>query len=805
MNFLKKLFVSFLVVLLSGCSSTGQSSYYEKPARTISFVNEGSLNDIDGLLILLTSSDSNLLVYEKENIKECIIGNNAFSCLTEGKRALKRGEYYASALFSKGCSLKNTESCVYRAVLLKNRRIKTPEENKYYKILENIACSSPRNGSCNSLGWFSYGIGEETEARKYYQFSCVAGDYFACYNLAWLNLKENPVEGKKYLKISCMGGMPIACVDLGIRYYTGGNKELGEKFAAQSLEKVDEYCSNGDGESCDSISRWFKITGENAKAVEYAKKTESAISNANNFNAMAKIIKYRNDNPSLFTDTSIEKTGYFKEGEKYKGYYSCLQGLTHLEIVITGVEEESVKGIINYRKNEVELGSYSFVSEKTGMENIFKLVAKEWIKQPDGYVTVDSMGTKDPDTNEFYGIILSEDCGIFVTGDSKSDQIPIYKGFRDTAFKESSDFFEIDLECHSPGKSKEDMILKYFGEKGLKIYNLIDGRKNAEGIMREVGVDEDFIISIFEYLEKCRWVRLDHPGTSKTTNSCSEGNIKITECDSDQEKIQKQVCDSKGQWIDSGDCYKWEPDEYVVDCTDTECKVPAGKFWRGCNEAVDTQCSSDEKPYREIYLDAYFIDKYPVTVSEYEACVAGGGCSEPSLGGCNYGKSEKQDHPINCVTWFQAEEYCKWAGKRLPTEAEWEKAARGTDGGKYPWGNSPAVSCDYAVMDDPNAGGDGCGTGGTMPVGSKPLGVSPYGAYDMIGNVWEWVNDWYSGSYYAISPESNPQGPESGSLRVVRGGSWNYSDTGYLRASYRLYSSPGYYDYNYGFRCARTE
>jgi len=290
---------------------------------------------------------------------------------------------------------------------------------------------------------------------------------------------------------------------------------------------------------------------------------------------------------------------------------------------------------------------------------------------------------------------------------------------------------------------------------------------------------------------------------------CYKGDIRIVECYFDPEMTQKQVCDSEGQWIDSGDCYKWEPDEYVVDCTDTECKVAAGKFWRGCNETVDDQCQDDEKPYREIYLDAYFIDKYPVTVSEYKSCIADGACSEAITNDygfneyCNYGKSEKHNHPINCVNWFQAEEYCKWAGKRLPSEAEWEKAARGTDGRKYPWGNTPIVSCDYAVMADSR--GHGCGTGGTMPVGSKPLGVSPYGAYDMIGNVWEWVNDVASGNYYEISTENNPQGPEIGLQRIRRGGGWHYSCDYCLRSSIRNHDNALKSCYNYGFRCARTE
>jgi formylglycine-generating enzyme required for sulfatase activity len=232
--------------------------------------------------------------------------------------------------------------------------------------------------------------------------------------------------------------------------------------------------------------------------------------------------------------------------------------------------------------------------------------------------------------------------------------------------------------------------------------------------------------------------------------------------------------------------------------------VQAGSFVMGCNSAVDLECNSDESPYHTVDVPAFEIDKYEVTTADYQVCVDSGVCTAANTGeSCNYGVPERESHPINCVDWNQAKAYCEWAGKRLPTEAEWEKAARGTDGRKYPWGNSPTVRCDFAVMDDSAAGGIGCGSGGTMPVGSMPAGASPYGAEDMVGNVWEWVEDWYHDSYSGAPTDGSAWVDPAGSYRVLRGGGCFYNSANDLRASKRDYGTTTNRHYDIGFRCSR--
>jgi formylglycine-generating enzyme required for sulfatase activity len=217
--------------------------------------------------------------------------------------------------------------------------------------------------------------------------------------------------------------------------------------------------------------------------------------------------------------------------------------------------------------------------------------------------------------------------------------------------------------------------------------------------------------------------------------------------------------------------------------------VPAGEFTMGTNE------EGDEEPVHTVYLDGYYIDKYEVSNAQYQRCVEAGACEQS---GCrNESAYSAPDWPVVCVDWNQAKAYCQWAGARLPTEAEWEKAARGTDARTYPWGNE-APDCSRANY-CPGWPGKCC-VGGTSRVGDYASGASPYGALDMAGNVWEWTADWYASDYYSRSPANNPQGPDSGQRRVLRGGSWSYQFAD-IRAVHRYHLDPSASGHPIGFRC----
>ena len=255
--------------------------------------------------------------------------------------------------------------------------------------------------------------------------------------------------------------------------------------------------------------------------------------------------------------------------------------------------------------------------------------------------------------------------------------------------------------------------------------------------------------------------------------------------------------------------------------------IPAGEFIRGSDNHEE-----DEKPAQKVFVSAFYMDVHEVTNKELNECFAAGKCRDClKTGKCKeigarYGwRYKKDDQPASGISWFTAKEYCEFRGKRLPTEAEWEKAARGPDGNIYPWGNEPAT-CKNAIIQvgEGKTAIKGCFPKRldpewhmhTAPVMSRPAGV--YGLYDMAGNVHEWVNDWYEPSYAKCGDKcsgKDPKGPCDGAdvcagykMRSVRGGSWWWTAP-YARGSKRRANPPGNFpavDYHhFGFRCAQSD
>jgi formylglycine-generating enzyme required for sulfatase activity len=255
--------------------------------------------------------------------------------------------------------------------------------------------------------------------------------------------------------------------------------------------------------------------------------------------------------------------------------------------------------------------------------------------------------------------------------------------------------------------------------------------------------------------------------------------------------------------------------------------VPGGEFVMGssdekvdqalalCGEHLgDCQRSwfENEQPVHTVTLAGFWLDQTEVSNAQYRQCVEGGDCQPPDAPGSStrdlyYDDEQYDDYPVIWVSWPQAAEYCAWAGGRLPTEAEWEYAARDREGRVFPWGDAfdiqPLNYCDAnCALDWADEQVDD-GHEDTAPVGSYADGVSWCGALDMAGNVWEWVADWYSAEYYSQSPEENPTGPETGDSRVLRGGSW-HDNPAYVRGANRFQRQPGEASDQVGFRCVRS-
>jgi len=234
------------------------------------------------------------------------------------------------------------------------------------------------------------------------------------------------------------------------------------------------------------------------------------------------------------------------------------------------------------------------------------------------------------------------------------------------------------------------------------------------------------------------------------------------------------------------------PDGYVL--------IDGGTYMMGAGGHLDAA------PH-EVEISPYWIQATEVTVGAYRDCVIDGACSLPeaTINDCDTQSTWTlgDEFPVNCVSWEQAEKYCAWDAGRLPTEAEWELAARGDDGRTYPWGED-TPTCQLAVIDD---GVDGCGAGVPDVVGSRsPVGDSPHELSDMAGSVWEYVSDWYSENYYESSPQQDPQGPEVGEYKVRRGGGFRSAvDSDDLMVFTRAKATPDQPHSGHGFRCVMID
>ena len=239
--------------------------------------------------------------------------------------------------------------------------------------------------------------------------------------------------------------------------------------------------------------------------------------------------------------------------------------------------------------------------------------------------------------------------------------------------------------------------------------------------------------------------------------------------------------------------------------------IPAGEFLMGSDPDTDPYFWGAEAPSHRVYLDGYWIYRYEVTNAMYQACVSAGACPLPISNKSRtrddyYRNPDYSNYPVINVSYTSALSYCRWIGGRLPTEAEWERAARGdNDERLFPWGSSPADGnqanfCDRGCQGEIEDNDKDDGYRDTAPIGSYPDGISPFGLYDMAGNVWEWTMDYFQSAYYQVSPEKNPGGPQSSKYRVIRGGGWNNPASG-VRIVQRAGAQPDTGLYTLGFRC----
>jgi|GEM_PF-4852802 len=493
------IFVS--VSIVSGCISVGAKN--EKADSDLTFTG------FDRWLYGLSRIEGITAAYDSEMLKDCEAGIDEFSCNGLGEEALKALNIEdAVRFFARGCYYGETYSCAHLAVMDKSKNIGSDRSGEYYKNIAELACPDAQSSGCVNLGWYLSGMGEFEEAKLYNKAACTAGEGAGCYNLAWLILKDNPAEGEKYLKLACLFNFGGGCVDYGIRAYNAGLKEIGKDYVHSGYETSDKYCGeNGDAEVCHSIAEWYKISHESDEYTELIKDVKAMVEKAVDHGATEKIIKFRENNPQLFIGISKNySNSSFKTGEVYKGYYFCEQVVTGMEIEIKKAEESNVTAIFKVgNESAAEFDTSGF---NDSFPEIYKFSPVKEVSGSEDYELPGFSGFLDAGTGEFYGKVEGETCGLFLTAESKAVEAPSYSEFDKMFHSVQQDSTFRKFECNLKDKTKEEFLSAKFGEKGVKIIELINGVKTAEQIMNESGADRDFILKVLNYIKRCGWISL---------------------------------------------------------------------------------------------------------------------------------------------------------------------------------------------------------------------------------------------------------------------------------------------------------
>jgi formylglycine-generating enzyme required for sulfatase activity len=381
------------------------------------------------------------------------------------------------------------------------------------------------------------------------------------------------------------------------------------------------------------------------------------------------------------------------------------------------------------------------------------------------------------------------------TGDTGAKKFSTGQDFlKQQQFQEARNAFEADLQQHPTNV----LAHFYLGEacRGLKAWDCAEEhyqaslKRDPKSSVAPLATQRGRKAEVWRLLDEGKQA-ITEPDASPTKFTQAEDILDLASklgLDDEQRALYQQLHER----IQQGRHRSREKTASIQSHDGLMALVPAGEFIMGSSMG-----EADEQPVHWVYVGTFFMDTYQVSVSQYARFLdATSQEAPPDWSIMN--RSQHQKRPIANVDWPEAKAYCTWAGKRLPTEAEWEKAARGTDGRTYPWGNEHPTKF-FANVSRDNWNNHGALT----PVGTFEGGKSPYGIYDMAGNVWEWVNDWYDPDYYKTSPSKNPTGPSTGESKVIRGGSWG-SGPDALRSANREIHSPSIRGLGTGFRCAKT-